>query len=295
VVYFIKKTFQNLRHFWLINLITIGIISLSLLVLSIFLMAFLNLEGYLNRWKEQIQISVYLADTNSPEENSQIQKKISLFPQVKKLNFLSKEEALDFFKKNFPDQKSALESLQDNPLPASIDIQIKEEYRTPEEIKKFVSQLKKISGITGIEYGEAWLEGYSNFLNLIKSVGSGVGIVIILATIFIISNTIKLTLFARKEEIAIMRVVGATDFFIKIPFYLEGLFQGMIGALVAIALLYFSSQLFIKWLSQSPYMTLKSFSIAFLPFPWIILVILGGMATGLLGSFFSLGRYLRDE
>ncbi|MCX8011936.1 MAG: permease-like cell division protein FtsX [Desulfobacterota bacterium] len=295
LIYFIKKAFQNLGHFWLINLITTGIISLSLLMLSIFLMTFLNLERHISKWKEQIQMSVYLSDNNLPEENSRIQKKIGAFPQVKSISFISKEEALNFFKKNLPEQKLALENLKENPLPASIDIQIKEEYRTPEEIKKFASQLKKIPGVTGVEYGENWLEGYNNFLNLVKSAGSAVGIIILFATIFIISNTIKLTLFARKEEITIMRFVGATDLFIKIPFYLEGVLQGVIGAMLAILLLYVSYQLFIKWLSHSPYLALNSFTIVFLPFSYIALVISGGIVTGLLGSFFSLGRYFKDE
>ncbi|MBP1709556.1 MAG: cell division protein FtsX [Deltaproteobacteria bacterium] len=293
--YFIKKAFQNLRNFFFINLITVGIISLSLLVLSTFFMVFLNLQTYLNKWKDQIQVSVYLADNNKPEDISLIQKKINSFPQVKKVSLITKEEALSFFKDSFPGQKKALESLKDNPLPASMDIQLQDEYRGPDEVKFFALQIKKIPGVEDVEYGQTWIEGYANFLRFMRSAALAVGIVILLATIFIISNTIKLTLFARKDEIEIMKLVGATNFFIKIPFFLEGILQGLLGAFFALIVLFFSYQLFSNWIAQSSYFSLKFFKIFFLPLPHLLLITAVGMITGFLGSFFSLGRYLKYE
>jgi cell division transport system permease protein len=293
--YFIKKAFQNLRNFFFINLITVGIISLSLLVLSTFFMVFLNLQTYLNKWKDQIQVSVYLADNNKPEDISLIQKKINSFPQVKKVSLITKEEALSFFKDSFPGQKKALESLKDNPLPASMDIQLKDEYRGPDEVKNFALQIKNIPGVEDVEYGQTWIEGYANFLRFMRSAALAVGIVILLATIFIISNTIKLTLFARKDEIEIMKLVGATNFFIKIPFFLEGILQGLLGAFFALILLFFSYQLFSNWIAQSSYFSLKFFKIFFLPLPHLLLITAVGMITGFLGSFFSLRRYLKYE
>jgi cell division transport system permease protein len=293
--YFIKKAFQNLRHFFLINLITVGIISLSLLVLSTFFMVFLNLQTYLNKWKDQIQVSVYLADGNTPEDISLIQKKINSFPQVKKLSLITKEEALSFFKDSFPGQRKALESLKDNPLPASLDIQLQDEYRGSEKVKIFARQIKKIPGVEDVEYGQTWIEGYANFLKFMRSAALAVGVVILLATIFIISNTIKLTLFARKDEIEIMKLVGATNFFIRVPFFIEGILQGLLGAFFAFIVLFVSYQLFSNWIGQSSYFSLKFFKIFFLPFPHLLLITAVGMITGLLGSFFSLGRYLKYE
>ena len=290
--YFIKKAFQNIRYFFLINLITVGIISLSLLVLSTFLMVFLNLQTYLDKWKEQIQVSVYLADSNKPEDTPLIQKKINSFPQVKNASLITKEEALSFFKDSFPGQKQALESLKDNPLPASIDIQLQDEYRGPDEVKTFALQIKKIPGVEDVEYGQTWIEGYANFLKFMRSAALAVGVVILLATIFIISNTIKLTLISRKDEIEIMKLVGATNFFIRVPFYLEGILQGLLGAFFALIVLFFSYQLFSNWISQSSYFSLKFFKIFFIPLPYLLIITAVGMITGFLGSFFSLGKYL---
>jgi cell division transport system permease protein len=293
--YFINKAFQNLRHFFLINLITVGIISLSLLVLSTFFMVFLNLQTYLNKLRDQIQVSVYLADGNTPEDISLIQKKINSFPQVKKLSLITKEEALSFFKDSFPGQRKALENLKDNPLPASLDIQLQDEYRGSEKVKIFARQIKNIPGVEDVEYGQTWIEGYANFLKFMRSAALAVGVVILLATIFIISNTIKLTLFARKDEIEIMKLVGATNFFIRVPFFIEGILQGLLGAFFALMVLFFSYQLFSNWIGQSSYFSLKFFKIFFLPFHHLLLITAVGMITGLLGSFFSLGRYLKYE
>jgi cell division transport system permease protein len=128
-----------------------------------------------------------------------------------------------------------------------------------------------------------------------RSAALAVGVVILLATIFIISNTIKLTLFARKDEIEIMKLVGATNFFIRVPFFIEGILQGLLGAFFALIVLFVSYQLFSNWIAQSSYFSLKFFKIFFLPLPHLLLIAAVGMITGFLGSFFSLGRYLKYE
>ena len=295
IFYFITKSLQNLRHFSLINFITIGIIGLSLLVLSVFLMVFLNLQTYLHKWKDQIQVSAYLADQVTAKQTDSIKEKIKSFSQVKSLSFFSKEEAASFFQDNFPEQKQTLESLKQNPFPASIDIRLKDKYREPEEVKKFALQIEKITGVEGVEYGQAWLEEYTRFFKFIRSAALAVGVVILLATIFIVSNTIGLTIFTRKEEIQIMRLVGATNFFIRMPFFLEGIIQGFLGALLALLTLYGCYHLFINWIAQSPYFSLEVIQVSFFPSSYVLFILAGGMATGFLGSFFSLGRYLRHE
>ena len=292
-LYFIEKAFQNVRNFILINCITIGIISLSLLVLSTFVMVFSNLQHYLDKWKNQIQVTTYLVDGLKPKELTLVKNRIRAFPEVKRLSYISKEDALRFFLDSFPEQKQALEGLKENPLPASIDIQLRDGYREPDQIKNFAAQIKAIPGVDGVEYGESWIEWYTSFLNLLRSAGLSVGVVILLATVFIISNTIKLTVYARKEEIQIMRLVGATDFFIKAPFFIEGIFQGFLGALTALVTLYLCYHLFIKWIAHFSYISIQPLPILYLTPQCLFFIIGGGMLTGFLGSFFSLGRYLK--
>jgi len=120
-----------------------------------------------------------------------------------------------------------------------------------------------------------------------------VGVVILLATVFIISNTIKLTVYARKDEIEIIRLVGGTNLFIKSPFFIEGIIQGFSGGLIALIILFICYRSFINWISQASHTLFQSIPISFLPSHYLIIIIGGGMVTGFLGSFFSLDRYLK--
>jgi len=293
LLYFIKKAIQNIRVFFVINLITIGIISLSLIVLSTFLMISLNLEHCLDKWKSQINVTAYLKKAITPEELTLVKQKITDFHEVKKISFVSREEALSLLKDTFPGQSGVFEELKDNPLPASIEIQLKEEYNNPQTIKNFAVKVEKIPAIDEIEYGRIWIKGYAAFFNFVKSAIVAVGAVILLATVFIISNTIKLTVYARKEEIEIMKLVGASNFFIRTPFFIEGIFQGLLGAFVALLALYAGYHVFTNWMAHSSFLPLQFMQISFLPLKYVILIGVGGMVTGFLGSFFSLGRYLK--
>lgn len=292
--YFIERAFQNFRHFFLVNLITVGIISLSLIVLSTFLIVFLNLRVYVDTWKSQIQVTAYLNSAVTDEQLQSMEQAIAGYPEVHELHYTSKDEALAVLKQAFPDQSTAIEGLQENPLPASIDIHLKEEFQTLEQIEFVAAKVERIPGVDEVEYGKSWLEGYVQFLRFVKAAALAVGTVIVLATVFIISNTIKLTVYARKEEIEIMRLVGATNGFVRTPFFLEGIMQGLLGSVLALGILSGCFKLFTHWITQSSIFPLHLLSLSFLPPPYVVCIVLGGMLTGVLGSLFSLGPYLRD-
>jgi cell division transport system permease protein len=291
--YFISRAVQNLRHFFLLNLITVSIISVSLLVLSVFLLIYLNLQTYLDSLRSQILVTAYLADTVTPEEVTVLKEKIARFPEAKTVSHTSKEEALAFFKRTFPAQEQVLTGLEENPLPASIDVELKEGYSTPDQVGDFAARIKRVPGVEAVEYGQSWLEGITGFIRFVRSVALTVGMLMVLATVFIIANTIKLTVYARKDEIETMRLVGATNFFIKAPFFIEGIIQGLLAAVLALGTLYGCYRLFCGWLAQSTHLQLQSITISYLPLGYLLLIIAGGVVTGFLGSCFSVGRYLR--
>ncbi len=291
--YFIEKALQNIRHFLLINLITVVIISLSLIVLSTFLVVFLNLRAYVETWQSQIQLTAYLNKALTDEQLRSLEQAITSIPEVKQFHYTSKADALAFLKQAFPEQAAALEGLQENPLPASIDIHLKDNCRDVEQIKYAAAKVERIPGVDEVEYGKSWLEGYERFLRFVRAVALAVGTIVVMATVFIIANTIKLTVYARKEEIEIMRLVGATNFFIRTPYFIEGIFQGFLGALIALGILAACFHLFTHWVTQSSLFPFLLMNLSFLPLPYVLLIIAGGILTGLLGSLFSLGRYLR--
>ena len=263
-------------------------------MLSTFLIVFLNLRVYVETWKSQIQVTAYLNSAVSDGQLQSIEQTIAGYPEVRELHYTSKDEAITFLKQAFPEQTAAIEGLKENPLPASIDIHLKDEFQTLEQIEFVAAKAERIPGVDEIEYGKSWLEGYVQFLRLVKAAALAVGTVIVLATVFIISNTIKLTVYARKEEIEIMRLVGATNAFIRTPFFIEGIMQGLFGSLLALGILSGFFKLFTHWITQSSIFPFHLLSLSFLPLSYIVCIVVGGMLTGLLGSFFSLGPYLRD-
>lgn len=291
--YYTSRAFQNLRHFLVLNLITVGIISVSLLVLSVFLLVNLNLQAYLNSLRSQILVTAYLADTVTSEEAAKLKETIARYPEAEKVSYTSKEEALAFFKRTFPAQEQVLKGLEENPLPASIDIELKDGCSGPEQVGDFAVRLRRIPAVEAVEYGQSWLEGIAAFVRLVRSAAFTVGILMVLATVFIISNTIKLTVYARKDEIETMRLVGATNFFIKAPFFIEGIIQGFFAAMLALTTLYGCYRLFCSWLAQSGQVPLQAITLSYLPLGYLAIIIAGGVVTGFLGSCFSVGRYLR--
>lgn len=294
IFYSLAKALQNIRHFLLINIITVGIIALSLIVLSTFLILFFNLRAYLDTWKRHLQVTAYLRDDAlSSEKLIALQSSLQSLPEVGGVTFISKEEALGFLKQNFPDQAAALERLKNNPLPASIDIQLKEEYHDPQKIKEFAERVRNLSGVDEVEYGASWMEGYTRAVDFFKTAALTVGAVIVFATVFIISNTLRLTILARKDEIEVMRLVGATDSFIRTPFYIEGALQGFVGAVIALGVIYGCFHAFSNGIAQSSLFPLQVVRFSFLPAPYLLAVIVGGVLTGLVGSYCSLGRYFR--
>jgi cell division transport system permease protein len=156
-----------------------------------------------------------------------------------------------------------------------------------------VERLKNYQGINDIEYGDEWLKKFTTIFSFLNLVGILMIGLILLATIFIISNTIKLSIYHRSDEIEIMKLVGATDLFIKFPYFLEGLFQGTLGSLIAIGLLFTLYRVSTTWLANHRFLELGFLSLSFLPQDLTWMIILSGAALGALGSLTSLSRFLR--
>jgi cell division transport system permease protein len=178
-------------------------------------------------------------------------------------------------------------------LPASFEVQLRREFHGDRGIKEFVKNLSQLKGITDVQYGREWITRLSTIVHLLRWVQWIVGGILFLAISFIISNTIKLSIYARKEEIEIMRLVGATDGYIKVPFVIEGLFQGVSGGILSLGLAFLLYQSFL--LKSGPFIkaSLGPIEFSFLPWSSIGGVILVGVFLGFLGSYLSLARFLK--
>lgn len=291
--YFFRQAWQNLSQNPWINVITLGTITLSFLILGIFLIIFLNAKGLMEEWGSRIRVTAYLNDSLSAERVDGLKKKIRSFAEVQEVDYRSKEEALKALEERLPGRQGLLRGLPRNPLPASLEIQLKPGYQNSLGVQKVVEKLRGAAEVEDLQFGSEWVERFSAFVVLLQILGLGLGGLLLLATIFVISNTIRLNIFARREEIEIMRSVGATGLFIRAPFYIEGVLQGILGVGLALGMLFGFFHLFLINVYSPLKELLGNFPVHFLTAEQSAAVALGGLALGLLGTQVSVGRYLR--
>jgi len=291
--YFFRQAWQNLTQNPWLNAITLGTITLSFLILGLFLVIFLNAKGLMEIWGSRIRVTAYLAGSVNQDQITRLREKIRGFEEVQEVSYRSKDEALKVLEEKMPERKELLRGLPRNPLPASLEIRLRGEYQNSEGVQSLVKKLRGSPGIEDLQYGSDWLDRFSAFMALLKILGWSLGGLLLLATIFVISNTIRLNIFARREEIEIMRSVGATGLFIRAPFYLEGILQGLLGAVFALAMLFAFFQLFLSKVYEPLKSLLGNFPAQFLNSEQMATVALGGVILGLLGTQVSVGRYLR--
>lgn len=287
LVYFVSEAFQNIKTNIVTSIVTIATIAISLAICGLFLGIFINLNNTLSSMGSQIQVIAYMRDGISVDAISNIERDASVMPEVESLEYISKEKAFSVFKEELKGQKGILEGLGANPFPASLEIKVKELFRTPQGIRGLISKLKTTSGIEDVQYGQEWLNRFFAFIKFIEVFALIIGGFLLLATVFIVSNTIRLAVYARREEIEILGLMGATGIFIKAPFLIEGIMEGFAGASLAIGLLYTVREVLL--LKTSPVFT----SLVDLPVTttyFLCGLIAGGIFLGILGSSISLRK-----
>jgi cell division transport system permease protein len=271
-----------------INLMAVGTVALSFLIFSVFFLVFQNLNSFLQGWENRIQVIAYLTHGLKEKRIEQIRHSLLNMPQVEKVRFVSSEAALAALKKHLGDQDQVLEGFSADILPASFEIKLRSPYRNALEIRRVVSLLKTTQGISDVQYGQQWIDRFSVFVALYRLSTLLLGLLLALAIAFIVSNAIRLSIYARREEIEIMKLVGATPGFIKIPFYIEGGLQGIIGSSMSLVILLVLYQVFLLELSHRLRFYGIFLNIHFLTSGAILSIISGGGVLGFLGSFLSL-------
>jgi cell division transport system permease protein len=273
----------------LMSLASMSTVALSLLILGLFLLGAVNLNHIASTLENQVEVTAYLDDALSPADNEKLTEEVRNIPGVREATFVSKEEALERLKEQFGERRDLLTAVEkNNPLRNAVEVRT----LTPQDVKPVVEELKKLPGVAKVSFKEEIIERLFALTRAIRYVGLGIAILLIAGTVFLISNTIRLTVFARRREIAIMKLVGATDWFIRWPFLLEGICLGFIGSLPALLLV----ARFYRWLAANVYGTLP-----FIPLlspdevlGRLSLLLMGlGILVGGLGSAISVRRFLR--
>ena len=287
--YFVREAFISMRRNGLMSVASVSTMALSLFILGMFLILVLNLTHLASALESQVQISVYLQDGLSEYEHREIGTRITKMQGVNQVLFVTKAEAMKRFQERLGEQKNLLNALgETNPLPNAFEVKVDK----PEQVKAVAKAIGEIKGVENAKYGQEVIEQLFALTKLIRTFGLILIILLALAAIFIIANTIRLTVFARRKEIGIMKYVGATDSFIRWPFLIEGVMLGIGGALLSVLILSQTYGLLVERIYES---------LAFLPllphYPFILqislLLLAVGMVVGALGSAVSLRRFMK--
>ena len=287
--YFVRETYKSIRRNGFMSLASISTVAVSLMVLGIFLLMFLNSNNLAQHLEKQVQVSVYMQDDAKQEELDATKLKLEKMDGVVKVTVITKQEALERFKERLGDQQKILETLGgDNPFPNSFDVQVK----NPDVIKGITDEISKMPKVETARFGQDVVEHLFQLIRVLRFSGIMIALFLGAGTLFIIVNTIRLTVFARRKEVEIMKYVGATDWFIRWPFMLEGMALGFFGAVIANNLLNISyasmmatihkALAFLPLLPTQPLMTYMT-----------IFLLLAGVGIGALGSYISLHKFLR--
>jgi cell division transport system permease protein len=273
-------------------LVSIATIAVSLFILGIFAALSSNLSLLLAGWSDRVQLTVYLSDEAGPNEKQEMETFLDSASEVESFEYLSKDDAVERFQSYFPELEALPNMLESNPLPASFEIQVALEHRSPEQVRRFATQLYNRQGVEEVDYDLLWIERLTAIIDMLRALGLFIGGALVVASVFTIFNVIKLTVYGRQEEIGIMRLVGATHAYIRGPFVVEGMLQGSLGGAVALGLLYATHEFFLRQTLASFQLLTGSEWFRFLsPEAWAGIV-LGGMAVGLIGSVLSVRRFL---
>jgi cell division transport system permease protein len=288
---FIKKALTDIRLNRFLNLVTIFTISLSILVVSVFMLFFENAGRVIEAWNQGGRAMIYLKDNFTMDMLPELKDRIMGLGNIQDLVFISKDEALDRLKKEVSSSSAFLKTLQGNPLPDALEIKMKS-YNSLEEVEAFAQKIKTIEIVEDVEYGQGWLGKFLKIFNLFKITGYAMCGLFFLIALFITSNTVRLALYSRKLEVEVMRLVGATENFIKAPFYVEGLLQGFIGGILGLVILLITYLMFSSGMTQglSSYIY---FDVHFLSIKTIILIIFVSTFLGWFGCYLSLKQILR--
>jgi cell division transport system permease protein len=286
--YFLQEALQSLWRSRLISVLSMGTIAVSLFVLGAFLTLAGNLNDVVMRWTQKVQVVFYLQDDADARLRESLENRLKADPAVEGTVFVSREAALERFRSLFRDMRSLPDDLGENPFPASLEVTLRPGHEAPPEVERLVKAFEKAPGVQEAQYDLLWIERLATAVRLVRGVGLFLGGILLLAGVFTISNVIRLTIYAREDELDIMRLVGATQAYVRGPFVMEGMIQGGLGGLLSLALLAGALRFLARDLATASEILGRA-SIT-MPSGIAPLLVVGGMAVGVAGSLVSLGR-----
>jgi cell division transport system permease protein len=293
--YFFKEA---LRRIWVskrTSFVAVSMIAISLLILGIFMLVAENLEHAVTQWQGKSRINVYFEGGASPEQIRAVDQYLSSRGELSRRKFVTADEALRRFRTLFSGVSDLVTQLEENPFPPSYEVEVSPSFVQSSAFEPAIDGLRRLPGIEQVQYDWEWLARLRRIAGIVNFAGLVAGGVLGVAAAFTIANVIRLTMMLYREEIGIMRLVGATERIIRGPFLVEGILQGTIGGILAVVLLlalFYGGR---QAVGPSSSLLLGFLFGVFLPWQKIALLIAGGMFAGWFGSWLSVRERVGEE
>jgi len=288
---YFKHALSSVLYNRLIYAISVGTIAISLLIFGAFVLLSVNVKSWIQGWGQTLSISVYLKDGIDEGTRERIRMTISTLKGAEITGYVSKERALQDMKGMLGSQAGLLDGLTRNPLPASFEVAFRNVDRAKFEPKRIKEALEKVAGVDEVQYSEQWFDQFEGLLYVLKVAGIAIGGLLCVAVLFIITNTIKLAIYSRRNDIEIYKLVGATDWYVKAPLLIEGALQGLLGASIALGTLLVIH--FILSFEAIQVFGLPFMDFVFLSKSYTLGILSLGLVLGLLGSYIAIGRFFK--
>ena len=293
IMYLLREAMRGLRANRTSTIIGMITTAFTIASFGVFLLLYHNVRTIAGSLQDQIQVIIYLEDTISSEEQTNIKTTLKQDPKIETLSFLSKEQALQDFHQQFPSESYLLDGIGDNPLPASFVATVVPHAHASDLVSELAVQVKNLSGVEHVRYSRDWIERLTLFTSYLEVGALSVGLILSLASVTIISNTVRMAFYARREEIEILRLIGATGAFIAIPYLIEGAVLGAVGGALSLGLLRGGFEIVKDKISDLSWVGGLQASLDFFPMPMSVMLVFGGLVLGCAGSALSVYGWVK--
>lgn len=285
--YFCREALQSMGRNRLLSLATISTVAICILILGMAVLATLNASHFITRLESDLEIMSYLNKDLTQEQISQIKEELEAIPGVDTVRFVSREEALQYLQDSYgKDRYNLKETMGKNPLPDGYEIKALD----PHDVPVIAQQVEQVPGIDRVNYGKEMVHNLFIATRWVRILSLAFIVLLSLGAVFLIATTIRLAIFSRRKEIYLMKLIGSTDWFVRWPFFIEGILLGTMGSLIAILLLAIGYETFIGSIQSVPFVPVLS-NRALLLQVYAGLVVIGAV-LGVLGTYISLNRFL---
>ena len=285
IAWHFKRALEDIAANRFVNAVTVVTVSLAVLIVSSAFLFFVNTRGILNAWQQETRIMAYLKADAGPSARS-LARTIEAIEGVRHARFIARDEALRDLKAQMPHQASLFDNLEENPLPDAFEIDLKPAAEGWDRIGAIAGRIGALKEIETVEYGRKWVETLQGIMGVLRTVGAAMIGLFFMAAVSIVANTTRLVIYSRQQEVEIMRLVGAAEGFIKTPFYITGLIQGLVGGAVGLGILFALFNAVMEHLEGGAWTGVLP--IRFLSGEEMAAVVAGSMLVGWVGCFISL-------